>query len=117
AAVDAFDLQSRHPIALEVESGLSVVGDRAALTLALTNLLSNAWKYTGPDKRIRMTARACSERHAEIAVSDNGPGIPLKEQKRVFEKFVRGSAADGGGISGSGLGLSIVQAIVHAHHG
>src|SRR5690606_18208237 len=103
AAVDAFDLQSRHPIALEVESCLSVVGDRDAMPRALSNLLSKAWKYTGPDKRISTPARACSERHAEIAVSDNGPDIPLKEQKRVFEKFVRGSAADGGGISGSGL--------------
>jgi signal transduction histidine kinase len=52
-----------------------------------------------------------------IAVTDNGVGIPGPEQKTIFEKFQRGSAALESGSPGTGLGLAIVRAIVQAHRG
>jgi two-component system phosphate regulon sensor histidine kinase PhoR len=100
---------------VDVEPGLRVVGDQSALTQVLVNLLSNAWKYTGDDKRITLKATAASDKEVEIVVSDNGPGIPAEEQKKIFEKFERGTAAVG--VGGSGMGLAIVQAIIRAHHG
>jgi two-component system phosphate regulon sensor histidine kinase PhoR len=53
----------------------------------------------------------------EIAVADNGPGIPGADQKRIFEKFYRGKDPLDRTIEGSGLGLSMVKHIVEAHGG
>ncbi|MCC6999710.1 MAG: sensor histidine kinase [Deltaproteobacteria bacterium] len=102
---------------VEVEDGLMVRGDRAALAQAVGNLLVNAWKYTGADKRIELTARHQGQRHVAITVADNGAGIPREEQRAVFDKFERGRAAIEGGQPGSGLGLAVVRAIVTAHGG
>ena len=52
-----------------------------------------------------------------IRVTDRGPGIPAAEQRRVFEKFVRGSASATSGIKGTGVGLAMVDHIVRAHGG
>ena len=102
---------------VDIEEGLHVAGDRPALLQALDNLLSNAWKYSGDDREIFCTARALKDREVEIVVRDDGPGIPIEEQRRVFEKFWRGQRAHESGAPGSGLGLSIVQSIVRAHRG
>lgn len=88
--------------------------DLAAMSEALLNLLQNAYKFTGDDKQIAIRARAVGL-EVEIDVTDNGPGIPLREQKRIFEKFYRSTAS--ATVEGSGLGLAIVQHIVNAHHG
>ncbi|MBK8977745.1 MAG: sensor histidine kinase [Planctomycetes bacterium] len=114
-AIAAIDLSRPTNIALDVQPDLRVVGDASALTQAIVNLLSNAWKYTGDDKQIALKAHATGDRLVEFEVSDNGPGIPLSEQKLVFEKFTRGKAGDR--VGGSGLGLAIVKAIVAAHRG
>jgi signal transduction histidine kinase len=53
----------------------------------------------------------------EIRVRDEGPGIPLDEQARIFEKFVRGSAVNASGPKGTGIGLAMVKHIVEAHRG
>jgi signal transduction histidine kinase len=104
-------------VRVDLQPGVSVFGDRAALAQAVGNLLSNAWKYTrAGDKKIQVTA-AADLKHVSIAVSDNGIGIERGEQETVFEKFQRGQAARDGGTPGSGLGLAIVRAIVRAHRG
>lgn len=100
----------------DVDPGLSVVGDRAALAQAVVNLLVNAYKYAGERARIELTARARGK-HIEIVVADNGPGVPRAEQRHIFERFERGTRARAGGRTGSGLGLTIVKAIVDAHKG
>ena len=101
----------------DLDPDLLVYGDRSALAQALSNLLSNAWKYTRPaDKKIEVRARADRET-ISISVSDNGVGIPRLEQAAIFEKFERGSGAVAGGAAGSGLGLAIVRAVVEAHRG
>lgn len=101
----------------DLEPDLLVYGDRSALAQAMSNLLSNAWKYTRPtDKKIEVRARADRET-ISISVSDNGIGISRLEQAAIFEKFERGSGALDGGAPGSGLGLAIVRAVVEAHRG
>ena len=116
-AFAALHVGSQCKIDVEVEDGLLVIGDRAALVQALTNLLANAWKYTGTDKRIAVTARRQGARHIAITVADNGSGIPRDEQRAVFDKFERGKSAIAEGKPGSGLGLAVVRAIVRAHDG
>jgi two-component system, OmpR family, phosphate regulon sensor histidine kinase PhoR len=117
-ALGALTLGKPSSVQVEVEPGLSVVGDRPSLVQVLTNLLSNAWKYTPPDdKKIAITARAAGPKQVEIAVSDNGPGVPEAERRRIWEEFERGSAASSSRAEGRGLGLSIVRAIVRAHRG
>jgi two-component system phosphate regulon sensor histidine kinase PhoR len=119
SAFDAATLTSRTEVTLDLGSteNLEVRGDRDALGQALSNLLINAWKYTSDDtRRIELRARA-GDRHVEVAVADNGPGIGRDEKKRIFEQFERGLAAEGTGRRGSGLGLAIVRAVVRAHHG
>jgi len=119
AAFDAATLTSKATVAVDLQSAddLEVRGDREALGQALSNLLVNAWKYTPEDgRRIELHARPAG-RHIEIAVRDNGPGVPREEQKRIFEQFERGDAARSSGQRGSGLGLAIVRAVVRAHHG
>jgi len=103
-------------VTVSVEDGLEIVGDREALAQALSNLLVNAYKYGGDDPRIALLV-ASREKEIEIKVSDRGPGIPRGEQRNIFEKFERGSAAIESGKAGTGLGLSIVKAIVDAHRG
>jgi two-component system phosphate regulon sensor histidine kinase PhoR len=101
---------------VEVEPGLQVVGDRAALARAVANLLVNAWKYTPDRGHIDLRARSRA-RKVEIVVADDGPGVAVGEERRIFEKFERGRAARIGEAAGSGLGLAIVRAIVDAHRG
>lgn len=103
-------------VSTAIEEGLEVVGDRDALCQAVVNLLVNAHKYSGADEKIHVAVRA-SGKKVELTVSDNGPGIPRSEQKKIFEKFERGRAAVEDGKEGSGLGLAIVVAIVRAHKG
>ncbi len=93
-----------------------VSGDAQALESVVTNLVSNALKFTedGGWVRCRLLAR---EGEATLEVSDNGLGIPLDEQRELFTRFFRSSTALDHAIQGSGLGLNIVDSIVQAHGG
>lgn len=118
AAFDAGTLQARSTVEVTVTPDLLVTGDRATLAQALVNLLTNAWKYTpADDKRIRLAVHALGRRHVEIAVADNGIGIPREERRHIFEKFERGKLAIERRTGGVGLGLATVRAIVRAHKG
>ncbi len=81
----------------------------------LDNLIGNAIKYTPKDGTIRISIRA-EDRQLIFEISDTGPGIPLNEQFRIFEKFYRASNILDG-PKGSGLGLAIVKSIVEDHQG
>lgn len=89
--------------------------DRGAIVDALLNLLSNAQKYGGSPPVVRLAA----ERHAgggvRLAVTDNGPGIPMPEHRRIFEKFYRIDDRLSRTKEGSGLGLAIVKHAARAH--
>ncbi|HET9509284.1 MAG TPA: HAMP domain-containing sensor histidine kinase [Gaiellaceae bacterium] len=91
-----------------------VVADRQRLTQALMQLAENAAKQTEEDDEIAVGSRV-EDGEARFWVRDEGPGIPRDDQARVFTRFSRGAGSHRG--EGSGLGLSIVQAIAQAHHG
>jgi two-component system phosphate regulon sensor histidine kinase PhoR len=119
-ALHAFEPQRlTHPVELrrELPADLpEVVADREALSGALLDLLFNAHKYTGPEKQI--TVRAVRTGPAVvISVIDNGPGISVPDQKRIFDKFYRARDPMERTIEGSGLGLAMVKHIVGAHGG
>lgn len=120
AALEAFGPQLlQHPaeVGRAIPADLPAVwADREALTEALLNLLNNAHKYTGPDKKIRVSARQDGDA-VVIEVQDNGPGIAPREQKRVFDKFYRGTDPLQRSIEGTGLGLAMVKHIVTGHGG
>ncbi len=106
-----------HHIELQVEDGVPQVrGDRSALTCVLWNLLDNAIKYS-PGSSTVWAEVAYEDVRVAFRVRDRGIGIPAGEQKKIFQKFVRGAAARDAGIRGVGVGLAIAQLIVTAHDG
>jgi len=90
--------------------------DREALGRALWNLLDNAVKYSPGRPTIWVDLEREGKRVA-IRVRDQGPGIPAEEQKEIFNKFVRGSAARASSVKGTGVGLATVRHLVRAHGG
>ena len=97
-----------------VPEGLEVDADYARLRQALANLVDNAVKYTPAGGAVTMAARADGANVA-IDVRDTGPGISADQQPRIWERLYRGDA--GRHERGLGLGLSLVKAVVEAHHG
>jgi len=92
-------------------------GDRDALVEALLNLVNNAVRYTEAPRRIVVSAER-KGRRVGLSVEDNGPGIPRRDRKRIWEKFYQGEEALlTRHEHGSGLGLAIVRAIVQGHGG
>jgi signal transduction histidine kinase len=91
-----------------------ITGDSTRLTQLLDNLLTNAIKFTPEGGSVTLTVSGADDRLI-IAVSDTGVGIPADELPRIFERFFRASTT--GSISGTGLGLPIVEAIAEAHGG
>jgi PAS domain S-box-containing protein len=97
-----------------------VPGDAALLRQAVTNLLDNAIKYTpsGGKVSVGLSTRTEGRRpRAVVRVSDTGIGIAPEDQVRLFEKFYRVKSRDTLGVSGTGLGLSLVKSIVERHEG
>jgi signal transduction histidine kinase len=120
---DIVDEFRRDPLAngrrvlCEIEEGLPLIrADREALARALWNLLENAGKYSEPDSPIRVFARRQGD-SVQVGVGDKGVGIPLGEQKKIFQKFVRGADAKRAGVHGVGIGLALIKRIVEAHGG
>ena len=93
-----------------------VHADRAALACAVWNLLDNAVKYS-PECQTVWADVGREDSRVAIRVRDRGLGIPVSEQRRVFEKFTRGVAAREAGIRGTGVGLAMVRHIAAAHGG
>ncbi len=96
------------PLLVRVDAGL--------IMQVLINLVNNAIKYTPTGSTIQITAIQRGN-VAEICVSDNGTGIPNELKERVFEMFFTGSNPTSDSRRSLGLGLSLCQVIVHAHHG
>ena len=98
----------------------AILGDQAALTSAVQNLVVNAIKYGGETQWVGVRAAQVSrgrKTEVQITIEDRGPGIPDDELPHIFEPFYRGAHAVGQQIHGNGLGLSLVQRIVRAHGG
>jgi len=101
-------------LTVATEGLLTVVGDRARLQRALANLLDNALKYTPVGGRVHLSAQNVAG-YIEVCVADSGPGIPAAQLPQVFDRFYRGDRSRT--TPGSGLGLSLVQAIARVHGG
>ncbi len=95
-----------------------VLIDHPAMVMAVLNLLSNAYKYSGRPRVIDVDVEVIDNGKAiELRVHDNGDGIPVQEHKRIFQKFYRRDDRLSRAQEGSGLGLSIVAHVVRAHRG
>ena len=102
---------------LDVSGTLGIcVGDEQQLARAIDNIVGNAVKFTPEGGRISVAVRR--EAHeVVIAVADNGIGIPVEEQKHLFDRFFRASVAVESQSGGTGLGLTIAKAIIDHHNG
>lgn len=96
------------------EPSLEFSCDRARFELALSNIVDNALKFTPSGGQVELGA-TCTGQTIRLWVKDTGPGIPLTDRDRIFERFYRGQNAQN--IAGSGLGLAIVQSTIQAHGG
>jgi len=91
--------------------------DEDRLAQVVRNLARNAIEHTGPRGLVRVCVNAQPRGWVEIAVEDDGPGIPPDQRDRVFDRFHRLDSARARGKGGAGLGLAIARAIVEAHGG
>jgi two-component system sensor histidine kinase KdpD len=110
-----------HRVELEVEKELPGVRvDERAVSEVVYTLIDNAAKYSPKGTTIRLIARRAGDELIEMAVEDDGPGIPNDLRERVFDKFFR-ATRDGDVTtrqpSGTGMGLAIAKGIVEAHAG
>ena len=107
-----------HPIEVNLdESEIFVLGDSQRIHQVLANLLAKARTHTPAGTQIKITAEQ-GINETTISVSDNGPGLSVEDQEKIFERFYRADPARvRSGNEGSGLGLSIVDAVMTAHGG
>jgi two-component system OmpR family sensor kinase len=109
--------QTPSAVARQVDVGVSdavqsvIQGDPEALRVMLGNLVDNAIRYSPAGGRVDV-AVTHRDHHALLTVQDTGPGIPIADRGRVFDRFFRGNELD---VPGSGLGLAIVKGIADRH--
>jgi len=118
AAIDSMNMK---PEANRIDCRLAenlppLAADRDSMNMALVNLLENAWKYTGENKRIIVETKPDGDR-VVFTVEDNGVGIAQAEQAKIFQRFYQVDQKLSRSAEGCGLGLSIVKQIVEAHGG
>jgi two-component system sensor histidine kinase SenX3 len=104
-------------IALVSSGDCAVWGDHALLVTAIRNLVGNAVAYSEPHTRVAVSVRALDGDVVELSVTDQGHGIAMADQQRIFERFYRVDAARSRATGGTGLGLSIVKHVAANHGG
>jgi len=118
AVADAHVRSADHRWLLELpDEPVIVTGDAGSLQQVVTNLLSNAHTHTPPGTTVTTGLTADRDGAVTVTVVDDGPGIPTGLLPEVFERFVRGDTSRGRATGSTGLGLSIVAAVVAAHGG
>jgi signal transduction histidine kinase len=106
--------QDEVPVQLDISEPLPAVrGDAERLRQVISNLVDNAIKYSPHGEPVEVRAWG-EDGTLLVTVSDSGPGIPVEQQKLIFEKFGR---AESGAKPGTGLGLFIARSIAEAHGG
>ena len=110
------DARNHELVVTVAETPIGIHGDHARLTQALSNVVSNAAKYTERHGRIEISARQEGDA-AVISVKDNGIGIPPSLLPDVFELFMQGDRALDRAQGGLGIGLALVKRLIELHHG
>ncbi len=95
---------------------VEIEADREGVERALSNLIDNALLHGGPGGHVVVSAGTQGET-VDLIVDDDGPGVPVAERKRIFDRFARLDESRTGASGGSGIGLAIVQAVAEAHGG
>ena len=108
--------KSIHLIGKPMEKSFQIMGNRINMEEVLSNLISNAIRYTPNGGKVEVWADETSD-CTMIHVADTGLGISLEAQENIFERFYRVKNEKTRYINGTGLGLAIVKSIVEAHHG
>ena len=116
ACSDARVVAADRAVTVDVTGATAVIGDEMRLRQVIGNLVRNALVHTPPGSPIEVTVGQ-SDQEVQVRVADHGPGIPEGEVGRLFEPFFRADAGRSRDRGGSGLGLSIVAAVVGAHGG
>jgi PAS domain S-box-containing protein len=101
---------------VDTPAALRVLVDGPRMTTVLSNLLSNALKFSPASGTVRITLRGPADA-VRLEVADSGPGIPERLRAAVFERFQQADDAPSGRVQGSGIGLSIVRDLVALHGG
>ena len=96
---------------------IKVEGDWDRLIQVMTNLISNAIKFSPPEKPVEISLQKEGDDKVRVTVSDQGQGIPKNFRSRIFQKFSQADSSDTRSQGGTGLGLSICKAIIESHHG
>jgi signal transduction histidine kinase len=108
--------EERHlTVEMQADAAAPVTGDHVRLGQVVANLLDNAFKYTPAGGRVNVSVEPLAGGGAQLTVADNGPGIPTAERPKIWRRLYRGDASRS--QRGLGLGLSVVKAVVEAHHG
>lgn len=113
---DAFEAKGV-ALDLRVDRAVPFIGDRQRLGQVATNLIANALRHTSAGGTVTISAFTSPEGDATLEVRDDGEGITGDHLRHVFERFYRGDPARSSHDGGSGIGLTICQAIVDAHGG
>lgn len=117
-AVREAELHAPHGVRLLVDADktLQANGDAERIHQVISNLVENAVRHSPPDGTVTVSAER-SNGHLKIEVNDEGPGVPLGEEERIFERFYRADTARTRSDGGTGLGLAIARWIVDMHGG
>ena len=107
----------KHTLVVDVPEDIEVVADEDKVDQILTNLVNNAIKYSPDGGEVRVSARHVDDEWVEVAVSDQGIGIPPEKKDKVFDKFYRMEDETSKAKGGTGLGLYLVKHLVEAHGG
>lgn len=117
--IEQHKLKARKPVVIECEispENLSVTADRTHFSNILSNLIDNAIKYSPGETVIRIRCNRHGDQ-VQVAVSDNGVGIPTEKQKHIFDKFYRVPTGNLHDVKGYGLGLYYVKTMIEKHGG
>jgi len=118
-------LETLRPIAVEksielavtLETSVFVWADPDKVTQVLTNLIGNAIKFTPPRGKVMISSASKPDGWVRVSVSDTGPGIPMDEREKIFDKFYQIAPHGESKPKGTGLGLAICKTLVELHGG
>lgn len=115
--ISGFAATAKIKLTVECENQIEVNVDKDRIQQVLTNLVSNAIKFSPPEGEVRISITLTEDRFVQFAVKDQGRGIAPEDQALIFEKFRQATSAENPLVKGTGLGLAIAKALVEQHGG